>query len=598
LDQFQVELDENKKDLLIFWYHITAGYPPNISLITDKEKTSLRFIEYFVCLNPQNEKFIVYNSRGIPYLYKMFLLCCNHSTQFLKLMINHHNFDWALSAMFYTPHYPEMSEELGHLYALCAEKNLDFRKKHLKLTLEKEPEELVSIKAWMILLKDDNTIISFLQMGGFTRLTSMLLPQAGKFDATYFVHAGLSLFTNILEKIVNFLRNNEEKRETLLKALHDNWRNSNDLITFLFTLMNTDTKQEVRDQAYSCLRKFFNPAFTEEISTIFQALMTEHSLWKTSQNHLSINDLKRLFYGICTTFPHPNLNDIMLSNTDSGIYEMPYAPKIHVFPPLIAEMAPQTLQGLTKVFYAPYFSMVFDFIALTASIPQYFPQALQLCCLITSETVWLELGALETAWKALLEANNLKNLDDIANPENKERVEIFRNENLLRDLFLTVLSPVTQSGLFVGVRCLQTESLREIFSLLIPLAKIDENQLRSILTSQLKDYQNDAQSFLEKASQFPIEQNTMQITEFHQLAHRVNMALQVLITLAKTQIFKKEEKEEAIKIGEILLQPDNQALLERPASTQIESLKFTLNQIPTIQTTLQCVSQLNQALLS
>jgi hypothetical protein len=95
MDCNHYELDENKKELMAFWYRVIRDYPSNVELITSNRKLIQRLLDFFVSLR-SNERWIQYNSVALPNFYKVLYLCCAESRSFLDELMFHGNWSWAV----------------------------------------------------------------------------------------------------------------------------------------------------------------------------------------------------------------------------------------------------------------------------------------------------------------------------------------------------------------------------------------------------------------------------------------------------------------------------------------------------------------------
>ncbi|KAG1678108.1 Ubiquitin carboxyl-terminal hydrolase 34 [Nymphon striatum] len=292
LSEPPIPVHQNKQSLLIFWYNVSCDCIENIKLIITNPHVTKNIAFNYILADHDQQDVILFNRCMLPAYYGLLRLCCQHSKQFTRLLANHQNIQWAFKHITpYATHYGGAVDELLKLMRLFIAKGpdsseqelneiLNFKRTTLKLFIEVlDPRSswTTLISVFQILIESNEDKIFVIVKNGLSlmfeafHMLHIMYHEATACHITGELVELLSLILDIL-KCLRLSKENTEVREWLI-----HWKEVNDYIHKLLTLLNSFTPNDVRKICVDVLKELvlLNPV--ESLQLIVPLLSQTHS---------------------------------------------------------------------------------------------------------------------------------------------------------------------------------------------------------------------------------------------------------------------------------------------------------------------------------
>ncbi|KAH3743698.1 Ubiquitin carboxyl-terminal hydrolase 34 [Pelomyxa schiedti] len=137
MDSVRQDLDENKIELNKLWLSACEKIPEVMQHLVDSESLRVKFADFYVAIRPSRD-YIKFNAVATPLFYRVMVMICKLSPEFLAFIGFHNNFDWACNFLFMACcDYPETAEALFEVISMASSpsfpRGAEFRTKHIPM---------------------------------------------------------------------------------------------------------------------------------------------------------------------------------------------------------------------------------------------------------------------------------------------------------------------------------------------------------------------------------------------------------------------------------------------------------------------------------
>lgn len=223
-DNFRLVCDENKKELINFWHHVTQDNTQNTNLLINDEKLFHRLLDFWISLNP-NPRYKQYNSSSLPPFYSLILLTCKENSKCLEKIVFHHNFEWAIRYLYLeTTEYEETAKIIFEILTMCCTYPA-FRQKHIMQILAGEKNtpkfNIHTLRFLQILLKTPEDQILFCKHQGLQQLVIFIEMRQDRTESELLVQIDLCL--DIMAKAISWMMVDNIQEPATIQLIFQQW---------------------------------------------------------------------------------------------------------------------------------------------------------------------------------------------------------------------------------------------------------------------------------------------------------------------------------------------------------------------------------------
>ncbi|KAF9310793.1 hypothetical protein BG003_008108 [Podila horticola] len=404
LDSQQLNLDYDKKEMMMFWNQIMNDNVERNSSLAVYKLVGTVLRKFYVCLqnNPVNMQF---HREVLPIYFGLVLRFSYLSKSFHHDWVQCHNFTWALGAMKWGAFYHHCPQELTYL---------------LEYTLLEFPQ--YREECWRQVLSPETPRFHLY----FTMLARALFDPGNDISGTlFFRHGGLNHLTEAMRLADQGTVTNENDfcNVDALSLLCD-------YLTRMHACHNTPLYRA----SIEILQEIVNEARSIQILPILEALDTSHCRWRDSyEEGPKQGEVQTVFGGLRSPFCQYGVVEAPQMMNGVGFAPVRIGPVILVHPELLKNMSVLPAPLLDD-WYLPYWELARSICKLDESHSQH--KAIELAALLAMEQ--LAVGSLihfevlcEAAEQAEKDANVALSLQ---NPYVTMFVERLLNRTLYLDL--------------------------------------------------------------------------------------------------------------------------------------------------------------------
>ncbi|KAH3762073.1 ubiquitin hydrolase [Pelomyxa schiedti] len=246
IDSTHQDQDENRMEMNKIWWECIQKCPAFVKQTVSKEDYCKRFMEFFVSLSPARSQ-IQYNNETSPYYYKVLLVCSKENHDFLKYIIFHSNFDWAIDHLLLEcQEYPEIAEVLLQFLDYTCKTSTDFRAKYIPIVATSRHlvgNPVPVLRLTLLLMQTEQDKIAFClgkgeSSSGLVHIQHHIQPPTGNLET-------FSLFVKVLANSVQWIETCERTvppPSSLAKSRGSFFRHFTPTITALCSILNTAIK--------------------------------------------------------------------------------------------------------------------------------------------------------------------------------------------------------------------------------------------------------------------------------------------------------------------------------------------------------------------
>ncbi|KAG0306868.1 hypothetical protein BGZ97_000587 [Linnemannia gamsii] len=359
IDNQQINLDYDKKEMMIFWGRIINEDQERNKLLADFKPVGVLLRKFYVCLqnNPQN---IQFHKEVLPIYFGLVLRFSQLSQAFLLEWVHCHNYTWAIGAMKWGAFSIHCPPELDQL---------------LQYTLSKVP--LFRQECWRTLPSPDRGLLPFTQLA-----RAMFEPENADAGALFYQNRGLVYLTDainnasmtgtvtsepdffavdILRLLCNYICQMKVCRNTpaFAEAI-DHWSNIDKAISFLTGNLMWAAPAQVYTDSIKILEAIAQEATYTQAAPILAALDRAHCEWRdvVESGAVSENQVKNVFSG--ANSPFYRLGAIEFQQSSSGVSTPPIrmGPVMFFHPELFERLDRVDAENVMQNWYEPYWSLV------------------------------------------------------------------------------------------------------------------------------------------------------------------------------------------------------------------------------------------------
>jgi len=222
IDREHLPCDENKKELLNFWYAVTEGHEKNVQLITENAPVTNHLFDLFASLNSK-ERVIVYNEEALPPFYNLLFLCCAQDKDFLARWTTHTNFYWAVSNMYIaTSMYHNVGASLYRILqlAVLVPEHRAWGIVNVIKTNGLLLNTTNNLKYLEMLLKGGEDVGHFVEQGGLEQLSKLLSEKVmmARKEEDMLTKEEVELCLHIAHRAIQCLEQDEKQTGTIIQA--------------------------------------------------------------------------------------------------------------------------------------------------------------------------------------------------------------------------------------------------------------------------------------------------------------------------------------------------------------------------------------------
>ncbi|KAG0029169.1 hypothetical protein BGZ81_004061 [Podila clonocystis] len=479
LDSQQLNLDYDKKEMMVFWNQIMNDNVERNSSLAVYKLVGTVLRKFYVCLqnNPVNMQF---HREVLPIYFGLVLRFSYLSKPFLHDWVQCHNFTWALGAMKWGAFSHHCPQELNHL---------------LEYTLLEFPQ--YREECWRQMLSPEAPRFHFY----FTMLARALFDPGNEISGTlFFRHGGLNHLTEAMRLADQGTVTNENDFYNVdalsllcdyLTRMHvchntpsfafamDHWSNIDTCIEILLGNLSFNTPRPVYQASIDILKEIVNEARSIKTLPILEALDTSHCQWRDSyEGGPKHGEVQTVFGGLRSPFCQYGVVEAPQIMSGVGFAPVRIGPVILVHPELLKNMSALPPSLLTD-WYLPYWELARSICKLDRSHNKH--KAIELAALLAMEQ--LAVGSL-IHFEVLCEAAEQAEKDaDVALSLQNPYVTMFVERLLNRTLYLDL----KEHHLAAGTRLIDqvaTYMDKAVVDFLAPERLV---RIESILESQGED---------------------------------------------------------------------------------------------------------------
>ncbi|KAG0032025.1 hypothetical protein BGZ82_006708 [Podila clonocystis] len=432
LDSQQLNLDYDKKEMMVFWNQIMNDNVERNSSLAVYKLVGTVLRKFYVCLqnNPVNMQF---HREVLPIYFGLVLRFSYLSKPFLHDWVQCHNFTWALGAMKWGAFSHHCPQELNHL---------------LEYTLLEFPQ--YREECWRQMLSPEAPRFHFY----FTMLARALFDPGNEISGTlFFRHGGLNHLTEAMRLADQGTVTNENDFYNVdalsllcdyLTRMHvchntpsfafamDHWSNIDTCIEILLGNLAFNTPRPVYQASIDILQEIVNEARSIQTLPILEALDTSHCRWRDSyEGGPKQGEVQTVFGGLRSPFCQYGVVEAPQVMSGVGFAPVRIGPVILVHPELLKNMS-SLPPSLLNDWYLPYWELARSICKLNESHNKH--KAIELAALLAMEQ--LAVGSL-IHFEVLCEAAEQAEKDaDVALSLQNPYVTMFVERLLNRTLYL------------------------------------------------------------------------------------------------------------------------------------------------------------------
>ncbi|KAI9234743.1 MAG: hypothetical protein BYD32DRAFT_438947 [Podila humilis] len=441
LDSQQLNLDYDKKEMMVFWYRIMNNNVERNTQLAQYKLVGTVLRKFYVCLqnNPVN---IQFHREVLPIYFGLVLRFSVLWRPFLQEWVQCHNYTWALGAMKWGAFASHCPQELTHLLEYTLMEFPQYREECWRSVLSPDAARFHCYFTMLARsLFDPGNEISgnlFFRHGGLIHLTdAMRLADQGTVtnENEFYNVEALSLLCDYLTRM-HVCHNTPSFAFAM-----DHWSNIATCIEILLGNLSFNTPGPVYQASIEILQEIVNEARSAQNLPILKALDTAHCRWRDSyEGGLKQSDVQTIFGGPRSPFCQYGAVEAPQVMSGVGFAPVRIGPLIIVHPELLQNMS--TLPpALLDDWYLPYWELTRSICKLEGSHKH---KAIELAALLAMEQ--LAVGSL-IHFEVLCEAAEQAEKDtDVAMSLQNPYVTMFVERFLNRSQYLDLKEPHLSAG--------------------------------------------------------------------------------------------------------------------------------------------------------
>ncbi|KAF9930001.1 hypothetical protein FBU30_001020 [Linnemannia zychae] len=358
IDNQQINLDYDKKEMMIFWSKIMNEDQIRNKQLADFKPVGVILRKFYVCLqnNPQN---IQFHREVLPIYFGLVLWFSQLSPNFFLEWVHCHNFSWAISAMKWGAFSIHCPPELDQL---------------LQYTLLKVP--LFRQECWRGVPSPERGLLPFVQLA-----RAMFDPENVDAGTLFYQNRGLVHLTDaihnasmtgtvtsepeffavdILRLLCDYLCQMKVCRNTPAFAeAMDHWSNIETAISLLTGNLMWAAPAHVYTDSIKILQVIAQEATFTQASTILTTLDSVHCDWRNvvESGGVTETQVRNVFSG--ANSPFYRLGAIEFQQSGSGVGSPPIriGPVMFFHPELFERLDSKDAEIVLKNWYEPYWDL-------------------------------------------------------------------------------------------------------------------------------------------------------------------------------------------------------------------------------------------------
>lgn len=358
IDNQQINLDYDKKEMMIFWGKIMNENQDRNKLLADFKPVGALLRKFYVCLqnNPQN---IQFHKEVLPIYFGLVLRFSRLSQTFLLDWVHCHNYTWAIGAMKWGAFSIHCPPELDQL---------------LQYTLTKVP--LFRQECWRTVPSPERGLLPFTQLA-----RAMFEPENADSGALFYQNRGLVYLTDaihnasmagtvtsepdfyavdVLRLLSDYLCQMTVCRNTPAFAeAMDHWSNIDTAISFLTGNLMWAAPAQVYTDSIKILEVIAQEATYTQAAPIITALDRAHCEWRdvVESGVVTENQVKNVFSG--ANSPFYRLGAIEFQQSGAGVSSPPIrlGPVMFFHPELFERLDRVDADNVMQNWYEPYWTL-------------------------------------------------------------------------------------------------------------------------------------------------------------------------------------------------------------------------------------------------
>ncbi|KAF9091841.1 hypothetical protein BGX23_004831 [Mortierella sp. AD031] len=361
IDNQQINLDYDKKEMMIFWGKIMNDDDGRNKLLADFKPVGVILRKFYVCLqnNPQN---IQFHREVLPIYFGLVLRFCRLSDVFLDDWVRCHNYTWAIGAMkwgAFTVHCPP---ELDQLLQFTLSERPVFRQECWRTlpSLDANRGLLPFIQLARATFEAENAESGalFYQSRGLVHLTDAInnasMTGTVTSEPEFFAVEALRLLSDYLCRM-NICRDTPVFAEAM-----DHWSNIETAIVLLTGNLMWSAPLHVYNDSIKILEVIAREATYTQAAPILIALDKAHCEWRTALDSGEVSEIqvRTIFSGANSPYYRFGAIESLHSNTSMGSPPMRLGPVMLFYPELFGRLDRVDAKTVVEGWYEPYWSLV------------------------------------------------------------------------------------------------------------------------------------------------------------------------------------------------------------------------------------------------